>query len=521
MKLVLDEGSVLFVGTNGFTWGENLTNISVVGKGAVNGGGASAAIRFCNCRDLRLADFSLVGSGLTLEGVDGGVLSNVVIEGIHGSAGIKPCQIKGDVNSRVMDVKFRNVDLGFPGNGSSMDSCMSGRTAWGIELSYVDNVLLENVELTLGMPDARTPIAIRECHGVKLMESLVCDKVVSEGWEGRAWEKGLRGRKLKMVVDACGAGPVRFSMSCSVPDCNPARAWSDWMTPGASFRRLEHIFEVPVHCDNVDFSIEGKALFRSAEIMHEFNAHASLGIDEDPVADAEIAEAASRVRLPAGGQRMLILGDSLSDFARGHNYADFVTHYIERKSKGGKLDIYNYGVGGDHVPLVLARLHAQKGVKRKQTYNDMWTRQYDIALVFLGHNDSKAPSSYGYRYPLVSLAEDEEGLRQIIGILRARGIGRIILMSATSSDYKVCKEFSDARGNVAHNFFGMPEHLERYNAVVRNVAVDLGCEYVDVYAGMSNDSHKCDYLRRDDGLHLTDAGNRYIAKCLLRQLMVK
>ena len=293
------------------------------------------------------------------------------------------------------------------------------------------------------------------------------------------------------------------------------------MSPGSVFRRCEHVFEVPVTCDNVDFALEGRARFRMAEVLHEFDAHASLGIDEDPVADADVAEAASQVDLPKEGQRMLILGDSLSDFARGHNYADFMTHYVASKSPGGRLDIYNYGVGGDHVPLVLARLHAQRGTKRKQTYNDMWTRQYDIALVFLGHNDSKAPSSYGYQYPLVSLAEDEEGLRQIVGILRARGIRRIILMSATSSDYEVCKEFSDARGNTAHNFFGMPEHLERYNAVVRKVANDLGCEYVDVYAGMCNDPHKRDYLRRNDGLHLTDAGNRYIAKCLLRHLRAK
>ena len=73
----------------------------------------------------------------------------------------------------------------------------------------------------------------------------------------------------------------------------------------------------------------------------------------------------------------------------------------------------------------------------------------------------------------------------------------------------------------AHNLFGKPDELERFNAVAKRVATELDADYVDVYEPTRTHPDKPGLFNPNDGVHLTNAGNRYIALELLKHFARK
>ncbi len=214
---------------------------------------------------------------------------------------------------------------------------------------------------------------------------------------------------------------------------------------------------------------------------------------------------------------ILYIGDSLSDFDRGHNYVDKVDFFLN-KYNPGKADSHNYGVGGDDIKRVLDRINKNPRAIRKNRYDGMFKKKYDLAFIFLGHNDTKASSANDFKIALVPPEQQEQYYRTLIAKLRKKGIRRIVLISPTSSNFEVCKKNSQKAAGRTHNRFGEPKHLEAFDAVLKKLAAELKLEYLDVYSPTRNHPDKPKLFRASDGVHLSTLGNSLVAEQILQFL---
>ena len=218
---------------------------------------------------------------------------------------------------------------------------------------------------------------------------------------------------------------------------------------------------------------------------------------------------ASKVAISAP-VNVLYIGDSLTHFDLGRNHADKMAYFLN-KANPGMVNLYNYACRGDHIGNVVSRLNNEPNVRFKERYADIWSRKYDWAFVFLGHNDTKASSSKNYTQAMVPPDRQEKLYREMIGVLRSKGVKRIILVSASSSDFSICEAQARKRKGV-HNRFGEPKHMEAFNAVLKKLAAsEKGVEYMDIYDKMKAHPQKASLVRRQDGVHLSDGGNDFVA----------
>jgi len=109
--------------------------------------------------------------------------------------------------------------------------------------------------------------------------------------------------------------------------------------------------------------------------------------------------------------------------------------------------------------------------------------------------------------------------RQTIEKVKGETGSRVTLISSTSSVYEITEPMArrllEQRGSAS--LFGRPETLERFNAIARKVAEDLGCGYIDVYEPTKTHPDKRS-LFTEDGVHMTQAGNRLVSLCILEHL---
>jgi lysophospholipase L1-like esterase len=227
-----------------------------------------------------------------------------------------------------------------------------------------------------------------------------------------------------------------------------------------------------------------------------------------PAETRAIAEAAAAVRL-APPSHLVFVGDSLTAFFPELNYVAVVRDAL-RPRHGDTVRVTNAGIGGDTITRVLARL--EKDVLQL-------TPPPTHVFIFLGHNDSKLTSASGYETSVVSPADYERGLRFAVATIRARTGARVTLLSSASSVYEITKASAAAKAAVgtAHNLFGQPASLEKFNAISVRVAAATGASYLDVYTPMRAAPDKAALFAKD-GVHVNHRGNRLIAVEVLRHL---
>ncbi|OGV71380.1 MAG: hypothetical protein A3K19_01460 [Lentisphaerae bacterium RIFOXYB12_FULL_65_16] len=256
----------------------------------------------------------------------------------------------------------------------------------------------------------------------------------------------------------------------------------------------------------------------------------ALHVDSGAVAEAyaDIAaketidafeQAAAKVRLAPVPAHLLFIGDSLTDFQRGYNYVDKVAFWLQRRF-GDQVTFRNAGVGGDFISRVLSRLNREPSAYRLSMYDNLFEPSPTHVFVFLGHNDSKVSSTSDYTEQAVLPAKFEEDYRAVLGKIRAETKAKVTVLSATSSVFEICQANADkARtANRPHSLFGKPEELERYNVLAKNVAAEAGAAYLDVYEPTRTHPDKRSLFDPNDGVHLTNAGNHFIALQLLQYL---
>jgi lysophospholipase L1-like esterase len=216
---------------------------------------------------------------------------------------------------------------------------------------------------------------------------------------------------------------------------------------------------------------------------------------------------------------LLFIGDSLTDQQRGYNYVDKLAFWLQR-SHGSELTYRNAGVGGDFISRVWQRMNGDPGAYRVSMYDDLFEPKPTHVFFFLGHNDSKVSSLSGYTRHCVDPHTFEEQYRLAIRKVQNQTGAKVIVISATSSVFEICRANADKRqaAGKPHNLFGKPEELEKFNAVAKRIAAELGAGYVDVYEPTRSHPDKRSLFNPNDGVHLTNAGNRFIAYEVLEYL---
>ena len=217
---------------------------------------------------------------------------------------------------------------------------------------------------------------------------------------------------------------------------------------------------------------------------------------------------------------VLYLGDSLTDYDRGSNHVDRLQASLDRKWPG-KVRIHNFAVRGDYIERVMDRMNSKRGTSGLNRYKGIWDNRYDWAFVSLGHNDTRTRKNTGFTVPHMSEAQLRDGFSALISLLKAKGVKRIILLSAASCNFEAIREKTKKRiaaikaGKAKDKpfaQFGDPKLLEAYNSIMKEFAEkDLSVEYLDIYASMTAHPDKPS-LFRPDGVHLTQKGHEYVAE---------
>ena len=281
---------------------------------------------------------------------------------------------------------------------------------------------------------------------------------------------------------------------------------------------LDKEFKPHIFRARADQTGRGKIAIPGLEAgYHEFilfggGANALCGADIVPADEMrQLQGAAAKSKIPRGS-RILILGDSLSDFQRGSNYADKLEYFL----RGREVKVNNAGVRGDHILRVRDRL-AGKKTYRPQAYRGIFSPVPDIAVIFLGHNDTVLREGVIQVSPEAQKAAFREVLTQL---RKKKPDMRIILVTPVRCHRETClanmeKRLKKGLGRIE---FGRPELLEKYIAVLREVAGEFNCEVVDLYTPMGQMKDTTALFNPGDGVHISPRGNRFVALSLLRQL---
>ncbi len=256
-----------------------------------------------------------------------------------------------------------------------------------------------------------------------------------------------------------------------------------------------------------------------AFVVADLGAMATANVDavaaETYQAFEDAANAANVGPLPV---HLLFLGDSLTDFHRGWNYVDQVGFWLQQ-AHGEGVSVRNAGVGGDYITRVWQRLSGDPQAYRASMYDHLFEPKPTHVFIFLGHNDTKLTSGSGFTKAVVSPEDFETLFRSIIEKLCAETGAHITLLSSTSSVYEITQPNAEktlaARGSAS--LFGKPEILEQYNAILKRLAEDTGCTYLDVYEPTRTHPGKPG-LFMPDGVHVNLEGNHLLALEVLRHL---
>jgi lysophospholipase L1-like esterase len=202
--------------------------------------------------------------------------------------------------------------------------------------------------------------------------------------------------------------------------------------------------------------------------------------------------------------KILILGDSLSDFCRGYNWADILE--MRLKQLNPKSRIFNYACRGDSVQTISSRLSGGTSVFMAGHYRGLRDNQYDLVIIFAGHNDTVAEKKSGFQTPRLNEEQIRRYYNTITGELKKISPAAPVVVISPVSMPQEIHEASKAPYR-----FGIPALVKKYDAVVRQIASANNWNYVDVYTAFDKlAAGKAAYFNKD-GVHINERGNLFLA----------
>lgn len=194
------------------------------------------------------------------------------------------------------------------------------------------------------------------------------------------------------------------------------------------------------------------------------------------------------------GETIVFLGDSITQAGAGETgYVTLFRKAIEQKRPGSGIKVIGAGISGNKVPNLEDRLD-----------RDVLSHKPNVVVIYIGINDVwHSKNNQG-----TPIDRFESGLTKLIERCNKAG-ARVIL--ATPS---VIGEKTDGSNE-------LDKMLEEYSAVSRKVAAATGSTLLDLRAAFItclksyNVAGEEQGILTTDGVHLNDAGNRFVAVRML------
>lgn len=201
---------------------------------------------------------------------------------------------------------------------------------------------------------------------------------------------------------------------------------------------------------------------------------------------------------PGTPRRILFFGDSITYFgAQPGGYIPIMRHLLDSTGHGADYELVGAGIGGNKIYDLLFRVD-----------DDVIARKPDIVYVFIGVNDVWAKST-------VHTGTDADRFDRfydaLVKKLQKAGIKVVVCTPLAIGEKKDHKNPQD------------PE-LDVYSQLAREVAYrnhatlcDLRALFI-TYIEANNPTNSRTGILTTDGVHLSAAGNRFVAEEMLRVL---
>ncbi len=198
--------------------------------------------------------------------------------------------------------------------------------------------------------------------------------------------------------------------------------------------------------------------------------------------------------------RIYAFGDSLTYGAWDSQggWCDRIKRKLHEKmidGEGGKFQMFNLGIGGEHSRGLLGRIKNEMDAR----YRPDWPA---IIIIGTGANDTRYVEGGD---PNVSLDEYKRNLLEILSIARTY-TDKILFVGVGVVE----NEIQDFKGTLLSN-----ELLRDHYKVMANVADDEGVPIVNVNSGLEA-SDKSVYFR--DGVHLNEEGHKIVSELVWAKL---
>lgn len=175
-------------------------------------------------------------------------------------------------------------------------------------------------------------------------------------------------------------------------------------------------------------------------------------------------------------------------------------------------------IGGDSIRRIAARLKT-----------DVIDRNPSLVFIFEGANDCKRP----YQPDTGTLGDwavpqddYENTYRQVVKAIQDETKARITIATCAPGNMDILNGFAEDKKNfgMSGNLFCRPDEVAKVVSIQKEIAADNGLDLIDTnkllteYAENRKKTSGDQFLHVDDGVHLSEYGNREMAKILLRHL---
>jgi lysophospholipase L1-like esterase len=197
-------------------------------------------------------------------------------------------------------------------------------------------------------------------------------------------------------------------------------------------------------------------------------------------------------------QRIVFFGDSITE--AGVKPTGFITRIgamLKEKGLDNNYELLGAGIGGNKVYDLYLRME-----------DDVLAKSPDIVVIWVGVNDvwHKKTSGTG-----TDADKFEKFYNAIIKKLQAKNIKVLICTPAAIGEKT---DFSNE----------LDGDLNKYAAIIRNIAKNNNCQLIDLrkmtldYDLKNNPDNKDRGILTTDGVHLNDAGNNAVADIMYKSL---
>ena len=208
--------------------------------------------------------------------------------------------------------------------------------------------------------------------------------------------------------------------------------------------------------------------------------------------------AADKPALKAG-DRIIFLGDSITQGGAGpQGYVTLVRQALNTRLPDAKVEVIGAGISGNRVPDLEKRLE-----------RDVLSKKPTLVVIYIGINDVwHSQNGRG-----TSKEDYEQGLKRIIGAIQGVG-ARVVLCTAS-----VIGEKHDGSNP-------LDKMLDEYCGISRGVAESTKSQLLDLrkafldHLKQNNSNNAERNILTTDGVHLNEAGNKFVASQVLTALGV-